>query len=431
MRSFTAKIKKFFSLDFYYAVLRTDITYKNAWSHFLLKALAVIVVSIHRFVEDKITISASALTFYSILSFVPMLALGLGIARGFGMSKILEKLLKEHSFANPEIMDTFIKFAESALGNVNNNIIAGFGIVFLLWTIIKVLGNAEIAMNEIWGLENGRSYSRQFTDYLSIMFIAPLLLIIINGLNVFLTTNLQTIAVEEGFLQYASKLIIHLMNFLPFVLVWLLFIFIYMYIPATKVKFKYALVGGLLAGTIFQLIQWLYIRFQVGVSNYNAIYGSLAAFPLLLVWLQLSWSVLLWGTELSYVVRNRHFLFHSETHNKWSENVEITINILHFIADSYIHNNGAVSIRAISKKFKISVRKLQLLLGELVDKKVLVELEKEDDTGYLPMIDFHHLSVADVIIYLSNVDTKKNSAWEKKYIEAIRNKFSEEKFLQI
>ncbi|MDL2231607.1 YihY/virulence factor BrkB family protein [Porphyromonadaceae bacterium OttesenSCG-928-L07] len=426
----SVKLRKYISLEFYYAVLRTDLTKTTIWTHFLIKAVAVLVVSIHRFVKDKCTVSASALTFYSILSMIPIVALILGIARGFGVSKLLERQLQEQTFTNPAVMELIVNSANSALENVNSGIVTGIGIIFLMWSVLKVLGNIELAMNKIWGIGRGRNYKRQFTDYLSIMFVAPILIILISGMNVFLTSNLQDIAMEEGFLKYASSLIIRLLNFIPYVLVWLLFIFLYMFMPATKVRFKYAVVGGLLAGTVYQIVLWFYLRFQIGVSSYNAIYGSLAAFPLLLIWLQISWSVILWGTELSYIVKNRHFLFYNTApESRWSEHVDRIINILRFIGSEYSHNKGTTSIGAISKKYKIGLSKLRILLGELVDKNILIEIKDDDDVTYLPLVDLHNLSVADIIVGLSNVDVEKSSEWEKKYVEAIYSKFADEKFL--
>lgn len=309
MQKYRIRLKKYGSLDFYYAILRKDWKRSTIFGDMFLKILAVLVISGHRFIKDSCIVSASALTFYSVLSLVPIVALVLGIAKGFGVYSLLENQLHQQTFTNPEIVDFVLQFANQALENTQGGLITGIGIVFLLWAVIKVLGNTELAMNQIWGVVRGRSVTKKFTDYLSIMFIAPIFVVLISSINVFLTSNLQTIAMEDGFLSYASSLIITLLNFLPFILVWMLFIFLYMFMPTTRVRFKYALLAGIVAGSVYQVVQWFYIRFQIGVSSYNAIYGSLAALPLLLVWLQLSWSIVLWGTELCYIMKNRHFMF--------------------------------------------------------------------------------------------------------------------------
>lgn len=417
-------------MDFYYAVLRRDWRKSFFIRELFLKTLAILVVSIDRFIKDAGNVSAAALTFYSVLSFIPVVALALGIAKGFGLSNLLERQLHEQTFANPQIMDFVIGFANHALENTKGGLITGLGIVFLLWAVVKVLGNTELAMNRIWGVGKGRSITRKFTDYLSIMFIAPILVILISSLNVFLTSNLQTIAVEDGFLSYAGSLIITLLNMLPFLLVWVLFIFLYRFMPTTPVKLKYAVIAGIIAGSVYQIVQWFYIRFQIGVSSYNAIYGSLAALPLLLVWLQLSWSIVLWGTELCYILRNRHFLYKNpvERENKWVENIEISVKILRYIAEEYLRNNGGPSLSMISKKLRMSTNRLRVVLQDLIDKNILAEVEDDDDIFYLPKIDLHRLSLADVITRLSYIHNQNEEMWEKRFIDAINREFGDEKF---
>lgn len=379
-----------------------------------LKILAVLVISGHRFIKDSCIVSASALTFYSVLSLVPIVALVLGIAKGFGVYSLLENQLHQQTFTNPEIVDFVLQFANQALENTQGGLITGIGIVFLLWAVIKVLGNTELAMNQIWGVVRGRSVTKKFTDYLSIMFIAPIFVVLISSINVFLTSNLQTIAMEDGFLSYASSLIITLLNFLPFILVWMLFIFLYMFMPTTRVRFKYALLAGIVAGSVYQVVQWFYIRFQIGVSSYNAIYGSLAALPLLLVWLQLSWSIVLWGTELCYIMKNRHFMFRDvmDKESRWIDNIDLSLQVLTYISKEYIQNNGVPTLEKISAELCMSTSKLQVVLQQLTDKGILAETGKEDDRSYLPVIDLYQLSWAEVIIRLSNIGDRNEDEWE-------------------
>lgn len=430
MKKYRIRLKKYGSLDFYYAVLRKDWKKSTIFGDIFLKILAVLVISGHRFIRDSCIVSASALTFYSILSLVPIVALVLGIAKGFGVYALLEEQLHQQTFTNPEIVDFVLQFANQALENTQGGLITGIGIVFLLWAVIKVLGNTELAMNQIWGVVRGRSVTKKFTDYLSIMFIAPIFVILISSINVFLTSNLQNVAMEDGFLSYASSLIITLLNFLPFILVWMLFIFLYMFMPTTRVRFKYALLAGIVAGSVYQIVQWFYIRFQIGVSSYNAIYGSLAALPLLLVWLQLSWSIVLWGTELCYIMKNRHFMFREvmDKENRWIDNVDLSLQVLSYISKVYTQNKGVPTLGMISTELRMGASKLQVVLQQLIDKGILTEVGKEEDYSYLPLIDLYQLSWAEVIIRLSNIGNRNEDEWEKRFVKAIYQEFGEEKF---
>ncbi len=422
-------LKRILSLDFYYSVLRRDWRISTFVTDVLLKILAVIVVSLDRSIKDASAISASALTFYSTLSFIPVVALILAVARGFGAAKALEDWLKEQTYTNPDVMDWVMSIANKALDNTQGGVIAGFGIVLLLWSVIRMLSSTELAMNRIWGVKKGRSLTKKCIDYMSILFIAPILVILISSMNVFMMSNLQAYAMDGGLLSYASAALKAILTLVPYILVWLLFVFLYMFMPTTPVRFKYALVAGIIAGTLFQIVQWFYIKFQVGVSSYNAIYGGLAALPLLLVWLQLSWSIVLWGTELCYIMRNRHFMYR-ETNIcvRWVDDVNVTVKMLGFIAEQYKSGLGGATLADICKKLRMSSSKARVVLQELVDRNILVEVKDEDDVSYYPAVDFHYLSLADIIIRLSQAGESKGEEWKIRFQQAIRQEFSADTF---
>lgn len=430
MRKSWSTLRKYFVVDFYYAVLRKDIQRSTFITDIIFKAIAIVTISVSRFVRNSNNVAASALTFYSILAFIPVAALAIAIARGFGVAKVLEEELRTQSIANQEVINFIVNFATRALENTSGGLVTGLGIVILLWAVIKVLGSAEHAFNRIWGVKQGRSLVKKFTDYLSLMFIAPILFILVSSINVFLSSNLQSIAMEDGFLSYAGSLISSLMNIVPYLLVWVLFIFLYMFMPATPVKFKHAFWSGIIAGTVYQIVQWFYIRFQFGVSSYNAVYGSLAALPLLLVWLQLSWSIVLWGGELCYISRNRHFMYRNALYhqNWWVDNVEIAIRIIRYIAAEYMDNNGGPTLGMISQKLRINTGKLRVVLEQLTEKHILAEVRQDDDVSFYPAIDLHRLSLADIIIRLSNIEESKNEEWKERFIVSVEREFSRDKF---
>lgn len=430
MRKKKLNLKRYLVIDFYYSVLRRDWRISTIWRNALLRMLAFVVVSVDRFIKDASAISASALTFYSMLAFIPVVALGLAIARGFGAATALENWVKDQSYTNPYVVDWVIKNANFALENTKTNLVTGIGIIILLWSVIRMLSSTELAMNRIWGVKKGRSLVKKFTDYMSILFIAPILVVLISSMNVFMMSNLQEFAQDEGLLSYASVALNRILTLIPYVLVWLLFIFLYMFMPTTPVKFKYACIAGIIAGTVFQIVQWFYLRFQIGVTSYNAIYGGLAALPLLLVWLQLSWSIVLWGTELCYIMRNRHVLYRNtwNENNRWVDNINLTIKILRYISSQFSEGLGSPSLTVISRKLRISSSKIRLILQELVDRKILVEVKEDDDVSYYPAVDFHRLSLADIITRLSFLAENTGEEWKIRLSKAITREFSKDTF---
>ena len=421
----TSLFTRMLDLDFHYAVIRRDYGKRLVLTEMVQKVVSIAVVSVNRFVKDAGTISASALTFYSILAFIPLVALVFAIAKGFGAGEALQTELMNQLQNNPDIANYVIGLANNALANTRGGLVTGVGIVILLWAVIKMLRSTEMSMNRIWGVRKGRSIRRMFTDYLSILFVAPIFIILVSSLNVFLSSNI------EQYFPVAGSFLLRLLKLLPYVLVWVLFIFLYMFMPATPVKFRHALTAGIIAGTVYQLVQWFYIRFQVGVSSYNAIYGGLAALPLLLVWLQLSWSIVLWGTELCYIFRNRHFMYKSELVGdaSWMETTECAVKIVRYVARVYVTKGGGPSLGMLNQELKMNTGKLQLVLQELVDRHILVEAKEDEDYFYYPAMDFHALTIGDIIVNLSRVKESRDEAWKQKFEKVILSGYADERLI--
>src|SRR3972149_3873262 len=264
---------------------------------FFIKQLRIFLLAFRGFTEDKCQLRASALTFYSMLSIVPVIALIFAIGKGFGLEKLLEKQLSTMLKGQQEVMQQVLTFANSLLENTSGGLIAGVGVVLLLYAVMQVLSNIENSFNDIWQIKRDRSFVRKFSDYLSIMLIAPVLIIMSGSITIFITTQITRITESIELIGFFSPLIFLLLKLLPYCMIWLLFTFIYIVMPNTKVNFKSALIAGIIAGTIFQVSEWAYISFQIGVAKYNAIYGSFAAMPLFLIWLQTSWLIVLFGAE--------------------------------------------------------------------------------------------------------------------------------------
>ncbi|MDP2604813.1 MAG: YihY/virulence factor BrkB family protein [Deltaproteobacteria bacterium] len=271
---------------------------------FWINQLRIVLLAVRGFNEDKCQLRASALTFYSLLSIVPVVAMAFGIAKGFGLEKILEAQIIEGLEGQEDVAERIIGFARSLLENAKGGAIAGVGIAVLFWTVIKVLGNIEDSFNDIWGIKKARAFGRKLADYLSVMMICPFLLITASSIAVLLTTRITSIIENLSFLGYAGDVAIFTLRILPYAVIWVVFTFVYVFMPNTKVNFKAGLWAGIFAGTVYQVAQYAYIEFQVGVSKYGAIYGSFAALPLFLVWLQVSWLIVLFGAEVSFAHQN-------------------------------------------------------------------------------------------------------------------------------
>jgi len=369
--------------------------------YFFIKQLRILILAIRGFAKDKCPLSASALTFYSILSIVPVVAMAFGIAKGFGFQKLLEKELLEKFQGQEEVMNRVVAFAHSLLENTKGHMIASIGILFLLWTVIKLLSQIERSFNDIWEVKNPRTYGRKFSDYLSIMLISPILFILSSSVTVFITTQIAVITQKVALLGMFSPIIFFMLKLIPYGLIWILFVFIYILMPNTKVNFSSGLIAGVIAGTIYQIAQWAYITFQVGMARYNAIYGSFAALPLFLIWIQLSWLIVLFGAEISFAYQyvdtydfepDRRFI--SPAFKKL-----LSLQISRLIISTFLKAEPPLSAINISKTLEIPIRLVQQILDELVETGILsdTEFNKNKEMSYQPAQDINAITINSVI----------------------------------
>lgn len=368
---------------------------------FFLTLLRVLVLSWRGFDEDKCQLRASALTFYSLISIVPVAAMAFGIAKGFNVDRLLEKELRGKFAGQGEVIDKVIGFSRSLLESTRGELIAGVGLLLLFWAVIRMLGQIEGSLNDIWGVKEQRSFGRKFSDYLSIMLVCPLILILSSSVTIFITTQVTLILEKIAILGSISPIVLVGLKLLPYALLWGLFTFVYKFMPNTNVRFASGLLGGIIAGTIFGIVQWVYISFQVGVAQYNAVYGSFAALPLFLVWLQLSWLIFLYGAELSFAYQNVDTYEFEPDALQASHRLKtlLALQITHYLVAGFRRGEAPPSARRISHQLEIPIRLVNEILFALANSKIITGTETggDGDRGFVPGRDIDTLTVQYVI----------------------------------
>jgi membrane protein len=368
---------------------------------FFLTLIRVVILSIRGFDEDKCQLRASALTFYSLISIVPVAAMAFGIAKGFGFEKMLESQLRSKLAGHEEILDNVIQFSHSLLDSTKGGLLAGVGLIVLFWAVIKVLGQIEDSLNDIWGIKERRTLGRKFSDYLSLMLICPVLIILSSSVTLFFTTQVTLIMEKLKLLGALSPFVLAFLKLLPYGLLWGLFTFLYIFMPNTKVRFSSALLAGIIAGTTFQVVQWAYITFQIGAAKYNAIYGSFAAFPLFLIWLQLSWLIVLYGAEVSFAHQNVDTYEFEPDALQASRRLKklFALQMTHFMVKTFAAGEPPATARQISHHLEIPIRLVNEILFELVKSNLLsaTESDREGERGYQPARDIHMLTIQHII----------------------------------
>ncbi len=360
-----SKINLFLKYDLW----RTDVSSLPAGRALVVSFLRILLASFRGFVRDNCALRASALTLGTLLSIVPVLAMAFGIAQGFGLEKAIEQQLLDELRGHEEVARWLVNFAYSFLHTTRGGLVAGIGVLALLLTVVKVLKDVEKALNSIWKTKEQRSIPRTISDYITIIVVAPILLIVSSSLTVMVTSEISAVTHEVFIFKYIGSLVLPVLKLLPYCVIWVLFTFIYMSIPNTKVNFTSAFWGGIIAGTIFQVFQWTYITFQVGVSKYNTIYGSFAALPLFIIWLQTSWSITLFGAEISYAYQTSGSYELSSSHEKISHNSKIllALNICYMIVKNFQNAEKCSNIRYISSTLHIPIALVRDLIEEMLD----------------------------------------------------------------
>ena len=369
--------------------------------YFLIKQLRILLLATRGFGQDQCPLRASALTFYSILSIVPVVAMAFGIAKGFGFQEMLENQLMEKFSGQEDVMIRVVDFAHSLLENTKGGMIVGIGIIVLLWTVIKLLAHIEGSFNDIWEVKKSRSYGRKFSDYLSIMLISPLLIIMSSSATVFITTKIALITEKVALIGMFSPMIFFMLKLIPYFLVWILFIFTYILMPNTKVNFSAGFIGGIIAGTIFQAAQLAYILFQVGVAKYNAIYGSFAALPLFLIWMQLSWLIVLFGAEISFSYQYVDTYEFEPDLRQISPAFKrlLTLQVANRVISTFSKGKMPLTASNLSQALEIPIRLVQQLLDELVESEIfsITEIKENEKLAYQPARDINIITVKSII----------------------------------
>jgi len=397
--------------------------------YFLIRQLRIYLLAIKGFYEDKCQLRASALTFYSILSVVPMLAMAFGIAKGFDLDDKLENQLVENLSGQQEVLNFLIDFANKMLENTKGSLIAGLGFVILFWSVIKMLSNIEESFNDVWQIKKARTWGRKFSDYTAIMIFAPILLIGSSAGTVFIKTMIKDFTAGNTLLEAVGPYLTFLINLAPFFLVWVLFTMLYTFMPNTHVKFKSGLIAGIIAGTIYQLFQVLYIEFQGMVTTYNAVYGSFAALPLFLIWLQLSWLVVLFGAEISFAEQNvENYEYEAETTEiSYAYKRLLTLYILHLIVHNFKQGQDALHSQEISHRLEMPIRLVRDILFDMTTAGLISELLTDTDKqmAYQPAFDINEMTLNNVIDALEKTGSDKIPVLENESYSKIKSLLQE------
>nr|WP_320013335.1 YhjD/YihY/BrkB family envelope integrity protein [uncultured Desulfobacter sp.] len=372
-----------------------------SFAQFRIKAIRVLYRAAKGYQRDSCALRASALSLYTLFSIVPVMAMAFGLAKGFGFQQFLEAEVMALFEGREEIVQSILVFTNNLLEKTQGGLMAVLGVLLLLYSLIKLMFHIEGTFNRIWWVRDGRPLIRKITDYLTIALAAWLLGLLSGSVNLFMIPRLESFWAYLGVPINIQGVISFFISVVPYVVTWSLFMFFYVIMPHKKVNFRAAAIGAVFAGTLFQIIQTAFLKFQIFVTGYNAIYGSFAALPLFLIWLQVSWGVLLYGAEIAFEWENTE---NARTPNLSFNTMSIRakklamLEIVQQCVQRFAEKKSPATDNRIARELNLPLTIVHHLLGILMDAGVLYSVNlKGNTTGYTPAIDIECISIMDVL----------------------------------
>ncbi len=403
---FLSSLHQFFTKD----IWRQDFSKLSKARAFLYQQIVLSYLVARAFIQDRLLVRASALVYATLLSIVPLLAVMFSLLKGFGFHNKLEPMLyKVMTPLGEQATQTVVPTIVGFVNNVNVGALGGIGFLFLFLSVLSIINNTERAFNDIWKVKHVRSLQRRFSDYLSVILLGPVLLFIILGI----TASIQSFFIVQAISKIPG------VSFLfnktaPIIASWFAFLFLYIFIPNTKVKVGSAFIGAVFAGTIWQVSNVFFARFIV--TSYQegakaALYAGFATLPLFLVWLFLSWAIVLLGAEISYAHQNMNNITWEVRNTQYSQKVRdnLALRIILIIGKNFYRGELVPTSGQLADRLRVPERLLNDILTELVEIGFLYPIEG-DATRYTLAKSLENLTLDEIMIGLRTYGVNELSA---------------------
>ena len=360
--------------------------------------IRTIVLVARGFGSKNLNDKAKSLTYSLIFAIVPILAMIVAVAKGFGVADVIETQLNKSFLGETGMVPTIMEMVDRYLETAQDGLFIGIGILILLWAVYSFFQSVESAFNQIWNVRKSRSILRQITTYIAIVVLIPVLIVCSAGINIFLHTTVESSLHIEALHHFFHTSGV---QFLQFVIVWLFFITMYVAIPNTKVRFISALIPGIIMGTLFQLLQMLSVYLIAMLSRTSIVYGAFATLPILMTMLQYTSLLILIGAEMSFAIQNNEEFEYEQDLNNMSRRYKdfVMLYLLSVIIRRFEADEAPLTAHELAIRDNLPIRLVNSLLTRMVDTGVLREVytEGEEDKTYQPALDSHKISVGMVI----------------------------------
>jgi membrane protein len=346
--------------------------------------------------HGQLTLRSMSLVYTTLLSIVPLLALSFSVLKAFGVYNQIQPMLL--SFLEPlgdkgiEVTRRIIQFIE----NMNVGVLGSVGLALLLYTAVSLVQKIEESFNFIWHVSRARSIGERFSRYLSALLVGPLLVFSAIGI----TAAVTRVSMVQDFLAVGPVewLAVQAGRYMPYVLVIAAFSFVYVFIPNTRVRVGPALAGGVVGGILWQSAGWAFAIFAATSTKYAAIYSSLAILVLFMLWLYLSWLILLFGANVAFYVQHPEYLVAEAGEPRLSNRMRerLGLIVMSLVARHHVEGRAAWTAEALAQTLRVPMRAIEIVLGALQSGGILTRTG-DDPPAYLPVRDLETVSAKQLL----------------------------------
>jgi len=361
----------------------------------IIVPLRLLIVLTRQLLQGQLNLRAMSLVYTTLLSVVPLLAVSFSVLKGFGVHNQIEPLLA--NFLAPlgpqgdELSDNIISFVE----NIRVGVLGSLGLVFLFYTVVSLIQKVESSFNYVWQVERLRGLAQRFSSYLSVILIGPVL--VFTALGVTATAMSNTLVQDLMSVEPFGRLFLTFTKFIPYFLVIAAFSFIYMFIPNTRVRLFPAVIGGVVAGILWQSSGWAFAAFIASSSKYAAIYSGFAILILLLIWLYLNWVILLLGAQVAFYIQYPQYMTRQAVQLRLSNRLRerLALQIMFMVAERHIHSRDPWTAEALVHHLGLPMQPIHHVLQLMVKAGFLSETADEPP-AYLPRRDIETITLTDL-----------------------------------
>ncbi len=396
---------------------KPDSPHKTRVPAFLHRSSHLLSLAAADFFRNRCILWAAALTYTTVFALVPMLAVTFSLFHAFGALKGLEGKLR------PFILQVLVPGAqEKLIGTINTLIerlnagaIGAVGTVLVFLAAVFLLAQLEVIVNEIWGLKRHRPFFYRLAIYWTAITFGPPLM----ALSIGIPATLRSYRAVEWLEHYIS---VDVFRLLPYLFVWSIFTGLYLFMPNTRVRFSAAAVGAVVGGTLWQIAGVGFTLYTSTVLIYSALYGSLGVIPLFFLWLFISWSIFLFGAELSFVLQNYHLLRNGlKVYGpSYKEREYLSLRIVLTIAKSFLHGKSPLGLHDLTRELRLPFHLTGELVESLVRENIVIKLHQGSQDVYLPARNVDAITMSDIIQAVQgNQKLATESAEDRVILEAV------------